>query len=67
MSADTRSIQLKVGRGRWRLVLWSNDAGYGGEPENASPPPVLPVEGEGEIFIPLSGWSAALYMQTDEL
>jgi maltooligosyltrehalose trehalohydrolase len=67
MSADTRSIQLKVRRGRWRLLLWSNDAGYGGEPENASPPPVLPVEGEGEIFIPLSGWSAALYMQTDEI
>lgn len=66
MSADARSIQLEVGRGRWRLVLWSADARYGGEPENASPPPVLPVEGEGEIFIPLSGWSAALYMQTNE-
>lgn len=66
MSADARSIQLKVGRGHWRLVLWSNDALYGGEPENASPPPVLPVEGEGEIFIPLSGWSAAIYMQTNE-
>jgi maltooligosyltrehalose trehalohydrolase len=67
LSADARNIQLKVGPGRWRLVLWSSDALYGGEPENASPPPVLPVEGEGEIFIPLSGWSAALYMHTNEL
>jgi maltooligosyltrehalose trehalohydrolase len=66
LSADARSLQLKVGRGRWRLVLWSSDAAYGGEPENTSPPPVLPVEGEGEIFIPLSGWSAAVYMQTNE-
>jgi maltooligosyltrehalose trehalohydrolase len=66
LSADARNLQLKVGRGRWRLVLWSSDSVYGGEPENASPPPVLPVEGEGEIFIPLSGWSAALYLQTNE-
>ncbi|HEX8749327.1 MAG TPA: malto-oligosyltrehalose trehalohydrolase [Pyrinomonadaceae bacterium] len=66
LSADARSIQLEVGRGRWRLILWSSDARYGGEPENATPPPVLPVEGEGEIFIPLSGWSAAIYMQTNE-
>jgi maltooligosyltrehalose trehalohydrolase len=66
MRADARSIQLKVGRGRWRLILWSSDALYGGEPENATPPPVLPVEGDGEIFIPLSGWSAAIYMQTKE-
>ncbi|MBD0370114.1 MAG: malto-oligosyltrehalose trehalohydrolase [Pyrinomonadaceae bacterium] len=66
LSADARSLELKVGRGRWRLILWSNDAQYGGEPENASPPPVLPVEGEGEIFIPLSGWSACLYMQNHE-
>lgn len=67
LSPDAHSVELKLGRGRWRLVLWSSDALYGGEPENATPPPVLPVEGDGEIFIPLSGWSAALYMQTNEL
>ncbi|MCA1557532.1 MAG: DUF3459 domain-containing protein, partial [Acidobacteria bacterium] len=67
LSPDSRSLQLKVGAGRWRLVLWSSDALYGGEPENASPSPVLPAEGEGEIFVPLSGWSAAIYTQGDEL
>jgi maltooligosyltrehalose trehalohydrolase len=68
LNPDARNVQLEVGRGHWRLVLWSSDARYGGEPENASPPTVLPVDtGEGEIFIPLSGWSAALYMQTNEL
>jgi maltooligosyltrehalose trehalohydrolase len=67
LSPDARNVQLKVGSGRWRLILWSSDARYGGEPENASPPPVLPVEGDGELFIPLSGWSAALYIQTNEL
>jgi maltooligosyltrehalose trehalohydrolase len=67
LSPDARNIELKVGSGRWRLLLWSSDARYGGEPENASPPPVLPVdEGDVEIFIPLSGWSAAIYIQANE-
>jgi maltooligosyltrehalose trehalohydrolase len=66
LGPDTHSAQLHLGRGLWRMVLWSNDAPYGGEPENASPPPVLPAEGDGEIFIPLSGWSAVLYIQTKE-
>ena len=66
LSPDARSVQLKVGAGRWRLVLWSSDSVYGGEPENASPPPVLPAEGEGQIFVQLSGWSAAIYTQTNE-
>ncbi len=64
LSGDARNLQLEVGRGHWRLLLWTSDAKYGGEPENASPPPVLPAEGEGEIFIPLSGWSAALYLRS---
>ena len=66
LSPNARNLQLEVGRGQWRMILWSNDARYGGEPENASPPPVLPVEGDGEILIALSGWSAALYMRNQE-
>lgn len=64
LSPDARTVPINVGRGHWRLVLWSSDGKYGGEPENASPPPVLPVEGDGEIFVPLSGWSAALYVRS---
>lgn len=63
LSPDACSVTVNVGRGHWRLILWSSDAKYGGEPENASPPTVLPVEGDGEIFVPLSGWSAALYVR----
>lgn len=65
-SAGKRNIPIKAGRGRWRLVLWSSDAAYGGEPENASPSPMLPVESEGEIFITLSGQSAAIYVKMNE-
>jgi maltooligosyltrehalose trehalohydrolase len=67
LSPDARNIQLEVGRGHWRMVLWSEAARYGGEPEHTSPPTVLPVESDGEIFIPLSGWAAALYIRGEDI
>ena len=57
LSGEAQAVPLA--EGAWQLVLWSNDARYGGDASHTAPP----ARPDGEETIKLAAWGAVIYIE----